>query len=87
MCVGPGKKEMKAMFPAEARFTPFEKKVWLSLPTIHRMGLEYMKEVYEKNWMSIVVENINAVERLAYETMGCKHEVSWLLIPLPSTWL
>ena len=75
------------MFHAEARFTPFEKKVWLGLPTMHRLGLEYMKEVYEKNWMSIVVENINAVERLACETMGCKYEVSWLLIPLPSTWL
>mgnify|MGYP001099761991 FL=1 len=64
------------MFHAEERFVPFEKKIWLSSPTMHGPELEYMKDAYEKNWMSTVGENINEVERLACETVGCKHAVA-----------
>lgn len=67
---------MKAMFHAEERFVPFEKKIWLSSPTMHGPELEYMKDAYEKNWMSTVGENINEVERLACETVGCKYAVA-----------
>lgn len=38
--------------------------------------LEYIKDAYEKNWMSTVGENINEVERLACETVGCKYAVA-----------
>ena len=72
----PEKREMKAMFHAEERFVPFEKKVWLSSPTMHGPELEYIKDAYEKNWMSTVGENINEVERLACEMMGCKYAVA-----------
>lgn len=72
----PEKREMKAMFHSEERFVPFEKKVWLSSPTMHGPELEYMKDAYEKNWMSTVGENINEVERLACETAGCKYAVA-----------
>ena len=64
------------MFHANERLTPFEKKIWLSSPTMHGPELEYMKDAYEKNWMSTVGENINEVERLACETVGCKHAVA-----------
>ena len=64
------------MFHAEERFVPFEKKIWLSSPTMHGPELEYMKDAYEKNWMSTVGENINEVERLACETVGCKYAVA-----------
>ena len=64
------------MFRAEERFKPFEKKVWLSSPTMHGPELEYIKDAYEKNWMSTVGENINQVERLACETVGCKYAVA-----------
>ena len=67
---------MKAMFHAEERFVPFEKKIWLGSPTMHGPELEYMKDAYEKNWMSTVGENINEVERLACETVGCKYAVA-----------
>ena len=50
---------MKAMFHAEERFVPFEKKIWLSSPTMHGPELEYMKDAYEKNWMSTVGERIS----------------------------
>ena len=64
------------MFHADERLTPFEKKIWLSSPTMHGPELEYIKDAYEKNWMSTVGENINEVERLACETVGCKYAVA-----------
>lgn len=54
---------------------PFEKKVWLSTPTMHGEELEYVTEAYKTNWMSTVGENINEVERLACEKVGCKYAV------------
>ena len=55
---------------------PFEKKVWLSTPTMHGEELKYITEAYETNWMSTVGENINEVERLACEKIGCKYAVA-----------
>ena len=55
---------------------PFEKKVWLSSPTMHGEELKYITEAYETNWMSTVGENINEVERLACEKIGCKYAVA-----------
>ena len=43
---------------------------------MHGPELEYIKDAYEKNWMSTVGENINEVERLACEMMGCKYAVA-----------
>ena len=55
---------------------PFDHKVWLSSPTMHGEELKYVTEAYETNWMSTVGENINEVERLAYEKIGCKYAVA-----------
>lgn len=54
---------------------PFEKKVWLSSPTMHGEELKYMTEAFETNWMSTVGANINEVERIAAEKLGCKYAV------------
>lgn len=54
----------------------FEKKVWLSSPTMHGEEIEYVKEAYESNWMSTVGANINETERLACEKVGCKYAVA-----------
>lgn len=35
---------------------PFEKRVWLSSPTMHGEELLYMQEAYHKNWMTTRVE-------------------------------
>ena len=43
---------------------------------MHGPELEYIKDANEKNWMSTVGENINEVERLACETVGCKYAVA-----------
>lgn len=55
---------------------PFESKVWLSSPTMHGLEMEFMKEAYETNWMSTVGKNINEVERLTCEKIGCKYSVA-----------
>ena len=54
---------------------PFENKVWLSSPTMHGEELKYVTEAYETNWMSTVGKNINEVERLICEKVGCKYSV------------
>ena len=54
---------------------PFEKKVWLSTPTMHGEELKYITEAYEKNWMSTVGKNIDEAEKLACEKVGCKYAV------------
>ena len=56
--------------------TPFENKVWLSSPTMHGDELKYVTEAYETNWMSTVGKNINEVEKLAVEKVGCKYAVA-----------
>ena len=56
--------------------TPFEKKVYLSSPTMHGEELKYMQEAYETNWMSTVGENLNEIERLVCEKLGCKNAVA-----------
>ena len=50
-------------------------KIWLATPTMHGEELKYMTEAYETNWMSTVGENINQVEKLTCEYIGCKHSV------------
>lgn len=55
---------------------PFENKVWLSSPTMHGDEIKYVKEAYETNWMSTVGENINEVERITCEKVGCKYSVA-----------
>ena len=56
-------------------FKVFEHKVWLSSPTMHGPELDYVKEAYETNWMSTVGKNINEVERITCEKVGCKYAV------------
>lgn len=53
------------------RFKPFEKKLWLSSPTMHGEELEYVTEAYRTNWMSTVGMNITEAERIT-----CKYAVA-----------
>lgn len=41
------------MFKRKGVFKPFEKKVWLASPTMHGPEIEYVKEAYDTNWMSV----------------------------------
>ena len=55
---------------------PFEQKVWLATPTMHGKELEYITQAYDTNWMSTLGENINEIERLIREKVGCKYAVA-----------
>lgn len=57
-------------------FKPFEKKIWLSSPTMHGDEMKYIQEAYETNWMSTVGKNINEVEKITCEKIGCKYAVA-----------
>ena len=54
----------------------FEKKVWLSSPTMHGDEIKYIQEAYETNWMSTVGKNIDEVEKITCERLGCKYAVA-----------
>ena len=43
---------------------------------MRRSDIEYVKEAYKTNWMSTVGKNINEVERMACEYIGCKYAVA-----------
>lgn len=64
------------MFRGDKIFEKFEKRVWLSSPTMHGDELKYMKEAYTSNWMSTVGENINEVEKKVCEYTGSKYAVA-----------
>jgi len=64
------------MFRGDKVFGKFEKRVWLSSPTMHGDELKYMKEAYTSNWMSTVGENINEVEKKVCEYTGSKYAVA-----------
>lgn len=54
----------------------FERKIWLSSPTMHGEEMKYIREAYDANWMSTVGENINEVERIAAEQAEMKYGVA-----------
>lgn len=57
-------------------FKAFENKVWLSSPTMHGEEIKFIQEAYETNWMSTVGKNINEVEKITCEKIGCKYAVA-----------
>ena len=54
---------------------PFDKKVWLSSPTMHGDEQKWVDEAIRTNWVSTVGENINEVERLVAEKVGRPYAV------------
>ena len=70
---------MKHDFINDPRFVgiqPFEKKVWLSSPTMHGDEQHWVDDAIATNWVSTVGANINEVERLAAEKIGRKYAVA-----------
>jgi dTDP-4-amino-4,6-dideoxygalactose transaminase len=57
-------------------FKAFKNKIWLSSPTMHNEEMKYVKEAYDTNWMSTVGENINQIEKIACDKIGCKYAVA-----------
>lgn len=63
-------------FTKTEKFEKFAKKVYLSSPTMHGEELKYMTEAIDTNWMSTVGENIDEIERIAAEKIGCRYAVA-----------
>lgn len=64
------------MFEKKQSFEKFESKVWLSSPTMYDDSMKYVMEAYETNWMSTVGKNIDEVEAMVCEKVGCGHSVA-----------
>ena len=54
---------------------PFQKKIWLSSPTMHGDEKKWVNHAIETNWVSTVGENINTVEEQMAEYVGAKYTV------------
>ena len=64
---------------ADPRFSgikPFERKLWLSSPTMHGDEQRWVDEAIQTNWVSTVGENINSIERQIAEYVGCEYAVA-----------
>lgn len=57
-------------------FRPFEKKIWLSSPTMHGSEQKYVKEAFDTNWVSTVGANIDALEEGICSYLGTRHAVA-----------
>ena len=55
---------------------PFEKKIWLSSPTMHVDEQKWVNDAFEKNWITTAGENVNEVEKLVADKIGCKYAVA-----------
>ena len=63
-------------FTAPSAIRPFEKKIWLSSPTMHGGEIEFIREAYETNWMSTVGKNINEIEEHVAALLGMRYAVA-----------
>ncbi|MBQ6235020.1 MAG: DegT/DnrJ/EryC1/StrS family aminotransferase [Clostridia bacterium] len=66
-------------FPDDPRFSgiqPFEKKVWLSSPTMHGDEQHWVDDAILTNWVSTVGANINEVEKQIAARIGVKYAVA-----------
>lgn len=54
----------------------FDKKVWLSSPTMHGEELKYMQEAYDTNWMTTAGSNINEIEKQISDYLGVENVVA-----------
>ena len=59
-----------------AGIIPFEKKVWLSSPTMHNEEQKWVDEAIRTNWVSTVGPNIDAIEKMMAEYIGVKYAVA-----------
>ena len=70
---------MKHDFINDSRFAgikAFNKKIWLSSPSMHGDEQKWVDDAITTNWVSTVGTNINEVERIAAEIIGRKYAVA-----------
>ena len=62
--------------PRFAGIKPFEKKIWLSSPTMHGEEQMWINDAFDKNWITTAGENINEIEKQVAEKIGRKYAVA-----------
>lgn len=62
--------------PRFAGIPPFEKKIWLSSPTMHGDEQRWVDEAIRTNWVSTVGDNINEVEKICAAKVGREYAVA-----------
>lgn len=62
--------------PEKHNFVRSPERIWLSTPTMHLESRYFMLEAFDTNWMSTVGANINEVEKLVVEKIGCGYAVA-----------
>lgn len=55
---------------------PFENKIWLASPTMHKEEQEYVKDAFDKNWITTAGENINELEAAISAKLNNQHAVA-----------
>ncbi len=60
----------------DTNIVPFDKKVWLSSPTMHGEEQKWVTDAFDKNWITTSGENINEVERMVADYVGCNYAVA-----------
>ena len=63
------------MFIGNEDIQPLKKKVLLASPTMHEEEMRYIKEAFEKNWITTAGDNVNELERISAEYIGCGYAV------------
>ncbi|MBP3620751.1 MAG: aminotransferase class I/II-fold pyridoxal phosphate-dependent enzyme, partial [Lachnospiraceae bacterium] len=54
----------------------FDKRIWLSSPTMHGDEERYVQEAFDTNWVSTVGENLNQLEQQVADYVGCGYTVA-----------
>ena len=62
--------------PRFAGIEPFEKKIWLSSPTMHGEEQKWVDDAILTNWVSTVGANINEIEKQIADYVGCRYAVA-----------
>ncbi len=63
---------------SDSRFTgiePFKQKIWLASPTMHGDEQKWVKDAFDKNWITTAGENINEVEKMMADYIGINYAV------------
>lgn len=54
----------------------FEEKLWLATPTMHGDEKQYIDVAFAENYITTAGTNVNEVERIAAEKIGCKYALA-----------
>ena len=58
------------------KIKPFEKKIWLSSPTMHGDEQNFVKEAFDTNWVSTVGPHLAELEKTAASYVGMPYGVA-----------